>query len=149
MINANELRKGVIIRDYTGHIREVSGEDIQQQCWHEEGQTGTLEAPLNPIELTPEWLERCGLEENEHKHYMFRGVESITTGFKLPSGIILVKNYYRDGSGKFDGFIVIDDRGIQIRMPALSYIHQLQNAYFVLTGQELQIKMLPLSLHYW
>lgn len=118
MIKANELRKGVLIIDYTGIVREVFGEDIQQQCWHEEGQSGTTEAPLNPIHLTPEWLERCGFKD--------------------------IGPYWQY-NGK-PGFVLLKENGVAyIGNPVRTYVktvHQLQNLYFALTeGEELNVKL--------
>lgn len=136
MIKANELRKGIIIQDYTGVIREVYGEDIQQQCWHEEGQTGTLEAPLNPIPLTPEWLERCGFEwDNGYlkidlknarmKLGFFKGARDKMTLFQT--------------SCPSDGSKITT---LQFGWNHPENIHQLQNLYFALTGEELTITSL-------
>jgi hypothetical protein len=126
MIPANELRKGVIIIDYSGHVREVTGEDIQSQCWHEEGQTGTTEAPLNPIPLTPEWLERCGFKWHS-----------------LPDSEGNEHNVYTTKWGDFD--LTMFDNDIleleSVRMPHIKHLHQLQNLYFALTGEELKIEL--------
>lgn len=124
MIKANELRKGVLIIDYTGIVREVYGEDIQQQCWHEEGQSGTTEAPLNPIPLTPEWLERMGFQ-----------IETIPDSVDEEGEII--KGYTHWTNGKFcfhfsDGRIEGRDH--------IQYVHLFQSWYFFNTGEELQIK---------
>lgn len=65
----------------------------------------------NPIPLTPEWLERCGFEFAPSVGYYVYELPN------KPQGIDSIKV----GSGVF--------------------LHQLQNLYFALTGEELQIKM--------
>lgn len=127
MIKANELRKGVIVIDYTGIVREVAGEDIQQQCWHEEGQTGTTEAPLNPIPLTTEWLERCGLTQKTIEHD------------DLPQW----QNFNMNIAQYTDGFylytITSDPWHDQAVGKKIEFVHTLQNISLDLFGEELKI----------
>jgi hypothetical protein len=66
---------------------------------------------IKPIPLTPEWLERCGFEFAPSVGYYVYELPN------KPQGIDSIKV----GSGVF--------------------LHQLQNLYFALTGEELQIKM--------
>lgn len=132
MIKANELRKGVIIIDYTGDVREVTGRDIQQQCWHEEGQTGTLGAPLNPIELTPEWLDRLGFEkakDEDSNHYETWSI------LKLDGVIAKQEDGWYQMITDVDGYY---EQNVGVK---LEFVHQLQNRYQSLTGEELENKM--------
>jgi hypothetical protein len=76
-----------------------------------------------PIPITPEWLERMGF-----------GFEKIGNGWHLDVEI----NHYclYSESGKYvDLFVFSDEVGQQCQ-----YIHQLQNLYFALTGEEITIK---------
>lgn len=133
MIKACELRVKNIITDYHGIIREVTGEDIRDQWWFEsEPKDGSLEAPLNPIPLTPEWL-MTHVAKYEAPYYM------------LMDRIGVAANYYRDASGNYDGFLLCYKIGLEMKslldVPVIRYLHQLQNLYFALTGEELQIKI--------
>ena len=70
---------------------------------------------LKPIPLTEQWLEKFGLcENNEYHHYL------TFTGKKI--------HYCVDS---------FNDEWIEIK-----YVHQLQNLYHSLTGEELKVKEL-------
>jgi len=68
---------------------------------------------INPIELTEEWLVKFGLIESKE------GTKRIQLETDLGDLII-----YIDGRNK-----------------NIKYVHQFQNLYFALTGEELNIKM--------
>jgi hypothetical protein len=72
----------------------------------------------SPIHLTPDILEKCGFEKKIEDFYRS---ENLT--------IVLTK----DGSNLY--FI-----GIQEILNAPKYLHQLQNLYYALTGEELTFK---------
>lgn len=87
---------------------------------------------VQPIPLTPEILESCGF-----------GIKSLTNGVnyipvpKLPRPLIIV--FVQDHfilSMRQDAFPELID--LQARG---STLHQLQNLYFALTGEELQINL--------
>lgn len=82
-----------------------------------------------PIPITEEILLKCGFEKEEvygcpHVVFYFRGkLMDLTLDFKLST------SHSRDyGSQSVNGSQVF------------KYVHQLQNIYFALTGQELEIK---------
>lgn len=82
---------------------------------------------LEPIPLSPEILERCGFEN----------------GIKR-SGLteIQIKEFSTAMQGVFKGEYAVTLIGhvpYQLKKRIL-YLHQLQNIYFALTGQELEIK---------
>ena len=75
---------------------------------------------LKPIPLTEEWLLRFGFVK-------IRGLH-LCKGYSLNSGEYLV---------------YIDDRGVYLKTNKnifIKYVHQLQNLYFALTGEELTLK---------
>lgn len=134
MIKANELRIGNLIyeageqaRIYqlgSGGISFYTINDI-----HVNKETGcTLnggEIRFKPIPLTPEWLERmgfvykdgateCGEERKNGVHLYVHDEEPV---------------YLHFSRGSFNGTKV-----------EIKYVHQLQNLYFALTGEELEIK---------
>jgi hypothetical protein len=80
---------------------------------------------ISPIELDEEWLERF-----EFRHSNSNGGEYL---IELNSGLHFT--YYSDG-------IYIDDNstGDSIALIECKHVHQLQNLYFALTGEELTIK---------
>lgn len=76
---------------------------------------------LEPIPITEEWLVRFGFEKINH----------------LTDGIIYKKDWLR-----ITEHFSMDWRGGYIKN-APAYLHQLQNLYFALTGNELEIKPPP------
>ena len=111
-MKANELRIGNWVSKH-GEIYQITSATIV--CL-ERG-----ESDVKPIAITPEWLQRFGFEK-------------IGNGWQLDVEI----NHYclYSESGKYvDLFVFSDEVGQQCQ-----YIHQLQNLYFALTGEELEIK---------
>jgi hypothetical protein len=91
---------------------------------------------LKPIPLTPDILTKCGFEND---------TEDIKTGYdrdngyefyKLPTTTFIISE--RDG--EFRKYWEVDEdtfyswHGVEIK-----YLHQLQNLFFALTGEELKI----------
>ena len=121
MIKANELRIGNLVlpqHDLDGKYHLVKK--------LEAGLTNDyIEEWYSPITLTPEILERCGFERIDHIHgYTF---------------------YTLSKSRKNRCHIDIYPEKTQwmsYTMSHCKYLHQLQNLYFTLTGQELEIKEL-------
>ncbi len=82
------------------------------------------------IPLTPEWLERCGLikqgEESKHNYEVWgnRNIElaRVDDGYAL---------HVQD----------LDEYASWTIYKAVQYLHQLQNLYFALTGEELNVKL--------
>jgi len=81
----------------------------------------------NPIPLTEEWLLKFGWIWNEEcKSYE-----------KYPNGDARMHLQFRDISGSYTMFNYVLKALITER---IYYVHQLQNLYFALTGEELTIK---------
>jgi len=83
---------------------------------------------LEPIPLTPEWLEKLG-------------VEKIATGeYKLEN--LLIDYHPNDlfkGRKPWCNIFFLGDIDNPM-LNSIEYVHQLQNLYYVLTGKELEIK---------
>lgn len=126
MITAAELRIGNVLKE--GEV--ISIKDKSLACRRETGQTFGFEIRhANPIKLTPELLEKCGFEFYHIGHNDF----GLVGGFTGAKGIII--NQYKDGIFGFD-------YGEEGNVTELIYLHQLQNLYFALTGEELTINLL-------
>lgn len=86
---------------------------------------------ISPIPITPEWLERLGFEREEQK---ISNCDVYKKGFyKIhvnPFGTIYFSHYTMGG----------------FYLSELKSIHQLQNLYHALTGQELTVKELTPSI---
>lgn len=80
---------------------------------------------LEPIPLTEEWLLKFGFEEFE---------------YHIKNNLIWYKKWPLPifyGSNGFEKYLIHDLGG---RFVVLKYVHQLQNLYFALTGEELKLK---------
>ena len=76
---------------------------------------------IEPIPLTPEILEKAGFYYQE-----------------LSEGLYFNEMFGYIENGK-EGFIMADDMGENSLHYEIKYLHQLQNLYFALTGEELEI----------
>lgn len=80
-----------------------------------------------PIELTPEWLERCGFERT-----------GATGDVYIKDGVAICINAagfeFEWPADHWD-----DDQEPNIRL--IEHLHQLQNLYSALTGEELNVKL--------
>ena len=92
---------------------------------------------LDPIPITPEWLERLGFEKHDGRSY--RIDLAAKTNVYRSYFIIHTCTWIATGDTPFD-FYSIDGNYGEISMARFSCVHQLQNLYFALTGEELKIK---------
>lgn len=116
MIQANELRIGNWY-DHNGSYRQVTPNTIEE-VWEGE------RIYVNPIPLTPEILEKwCGFE-NDDNDFLIGISERTNLHINLIKKRTLLESY--------DGIIALCN---------ISYLHQLQNLYFALTGKELNVQL--------
>lgn len=132
MIKANELRIGNFLKD------QQSGEIL---IVDELTATGIATIVLDrskyplkegwqavPIPLTPEELEKCGFENK-------LSIAGFPTGLYQKNGLDI--GYSGDD-------IVLDQYSARFKSEGLfvkvKYLHQLQNLYYALTGEELEYK---------
>jgi len=122
MINANELRIGNYLR--------IHGDPAPIQIgWFYLIAKGEELPPHEPIPLTPEILERAGFsidiyKGEDHDVYTYSD-EKITFDSNSHYGYQLLDN---EQTPLVDGYY-------------FKYLHQLQNIYFALTGEELAIEL--------
>ena len=117
-MKANELRIGNYVY-FHGDVEEINMVDGFGVIGREEQPLCSIDE-FEPIPLTEEWLLRFGFEK-------IRGLH-LCKGYSLNSGEYLV---------------YIDDRGVYLKTNKnifIKYVHQLQNLYFALTGEELVVK---------
>jgi hypothetical protein len=116
-MNANELRIGNYLQRMDGSWLQVTAEDILSiSKWK------ASDALLpKPIPLTEEWLLKFG--------FVQRKEDWAKAFFNLNNEEIILKE---GESPKW----IRDNEGYVLEIP---YVHQLQNLYFALTGQELQL----------
>lgn len=80
-------------------------------------------ADLQPIPLTEDILLKCGFQK-------------ISTNYE--KGFLLLWGNLKTGT---IDFVLIEPHSNIRHVTALSYLHQLQNLYFALTNEELEIKL--------
>jgi hypothetical protein len=118
-MNSRELRIGNFLNYDTGEGVELAVIDWQDLKWISENDKSFNKAH-SPIPLTEEWLLRFGFEKNYKFGLYYKGGHAI--------------DIHREGNAEFytgevGGWFVF-----------VEHIHQLQNLYFALTGEELTIK---------
>lgn len=128
MINPKQLRLGNYIQDRGGKVLRIDfmkhvqeGYDTKVgQLMHIEGEEvhpmTEYSDYANPIQLTEEWLLRLGFEKEDDVFYKIKDSE----GWLLTNDGELTKS--------------ISEFYICVR-----FVHQLQNLYFALTGEELKL----------
>jgi hypothetical protein len=84
---------------------------------------------LKRIPLTPEWLERCGFKFLSNPGGGDKSWRRVDFPFELTD---------IDGSEGFSVYYFNGDDNVYIT--ECDFLHQLQNLYFALTGEELSIK---------
>ena len=125
MIQASELRIGNWAINYGKHVC-IEADDIVD-CHHQP-------YSYEPIQLTPEILEKAGFTERNNEESKFSGVELdvfYTPRGPFSFGIALYINCF--WFKHQDDFLGVE----------LKNVHQLQNLYFAITGEELQINLQP------
>ena len=93
-----------------------------------------------PIQLTPEILEKAGFKKEKYSYftdwvhwldgYGFSLKYTVHNNTKKPNEFVIY------GNGGYD------DAGERDILKTCQYVHQLQNLYFTLTGEELQIDLI-------
>ena len=117
-MTANELRVGnSLIDSRNNEIHVVSGNSIHSMQY-----TGSTEI-LKPIPLTEEWLLKFGFKYNSYSSYNL-----------FINDFLLVVSFEDYNCNVFIG-VSYDD----IDFKHIKHVHQLQNLYFSLTGDELTL----------
>ena len=80
---------------------------------------------MKPIPLTEDWLKRFG----------FRKYKKNSNNYFSGNSEFMVQ----DDINSFHFFLHAEETGIKFWITEIQYVHQLQNLYFALTGDELKI----------
>jgi len=129
-MKANELRIGNLVTDRGGKTLRVNYFDrykVNQVMYIGDNEVHPLTEEFcfcKPIPLTEEWLLKFGFEKdlNTKSNYFKRINEDYLTIYK--EGLWSIGIPYENG-------------GTDMK---INHVHQLQNLYFALTGEELEIK---------
>ena len=121
-MKANELMIGNYVKDPYGKVIGLVSVDADASM-------------LTPIPLTEEWLLSFGFESNFSEN---EDGQILTDGWKISVGEgtwLTVETDWSCGleNPKMDALVLFKNHIIK-------YIHQLQNLYFALTGEELTLK---------
>jgi len=116
-MKATELRVGNYINEVGTGIIQVTPENILY-LYKQYGITNKFD----PIKLTKEWMVRF-------KFKQYTPMQEPSTWFNMIK--IMDKSLYSDGIYRWNG---------RENHVILRYVHQLQNLYFALTGEELPTK---------
>ena len=135
-MKANELRIGNWI-NVGGELNQFSIADF---CDIFDNGDKWFKDLFKPIPLTEEWLLKFGFEEIENLHTHWKSDK----GFFLNGYIIFMEKIIgviigEKSNSKFYDHSYQYRNGIGI-IKQIQYVHQLQNLYFALTGEELEIK---------
>lgn len=133
MIKASELRIGNLLNwdcdnlcageGYVSEIYEHGFRFVSNKGCHPNGDEYK---EIKPIPITAEWLEKFGFDK------ITEGGDNFCDEY-LKSPVLI----HCDGEDFWFGF----DAGPKLRRNfAITSLHQLQNLYFALTGEELKIK---------
>lgn len=126
MIDKKELRVGNLLKhgDQIVTVEEI-GDDGINICWNHEMTGWDYDyTNLYPIELSPEWMEKLGFDQNLGGYYM-----------DIPN------------LGYIGYDVGILELGVAAKFPitaantSIRYVHSLMNLYYSLTGEELTIKL--------
>ena len=86
-----------------------------------------------PVALSDEWLKRCGFKIIKENGFSCEDYYKSDVGFSY-------KDFLISKSGDaFFLWIEIDDYSYSYPSCEIKYLHQLQNLYFAMEGEELQI----------
>lgn len=121
MIAANELRLG----NWVEHMTNGNKWQITISDFVEEYEMGQAMFHMKPIPLTPEILEKCGFQLAPQRISIYeKGLLRLWLGH---TGCI--------------AYLINKDTRESHYIRDIQHLHQLQNLYFALTGEELEIKL--------
>lgn len=132
MIKPNELRIGNIV------TINIPGREPHYNQW-EVIDFGLPPQIVQPIPLTPAWLERMGFAGEYYPKRSNLGNWQIRRGpwwFMTIAHYRGDKPYWGEGGGKRWKI----ETGANGYLTHIEYVHQLQNLFFALTGEELTVK---------
>lgn len=87
---------------------------------------------IEPIKLTEEILLKCGFEKTT---YITRGIEIEIVCYRLNNIVVYILNDF------FEIEIITADGQFNLYKSFKKHLHQLQNLYFALTNEELNIEL--------
>lgn len=136
MIEASELRIGNYLFDAKERLCEVMKIEITEDREFYAGAVygGITSLPNKPIPLTEEWLIKLGLKKLKPWLYSFpNSSELLLWSNRNEEFNHTEKNY-------FSFALIEEERGQRLFGKMVVYVHELQNTFFALKGEELIYK---------
>lgn len=131
MINVNELRKGNLV--LVDHVESYYARILELPLLRVQKNNGesllVSDGIIEPLPLTPEWLERCGLKQQPLEPD------------DLPQWSNLNMNIAQYTDGFYLYTITSDPWHNRAVGRKIEFVHHLQNIYLDLTGEELNVKL--------
>lgn len=130
MIQPNELRIGNLVifpsmaDTDIGHVAEILADGI---TYHDGGLHSCSYDDIYPIELTPERMGWLGMERCDEHGLLY---ETYIGTHKLAFVFNHTFNWYDASFGTESN---------SVKMPSIQYVHELQNLYYLFTGDELEV----------
>lgn len=123
---------GIFLEDKSKHATVISiANEIELMAYGADLDYYAI-SEIQPIPLTEDWLVRFGFEKNEYRDNVFH-LDSLDICFGWGWEEKERHFHYAHDFEKGDGYDCL--------WKAINYVHQLQNLYFALTGEELTIKL--------
>ena len=126
-MKAQELRVGNHYIDICGAVNEWSNHSFEHYRY-----VRISLSKLKPILLTEEWLIKFGFENDINS--------SMVQFWTLGKFILYHENYIHTETTNREYFELSNYYDVVGSSQEIIYVHQLQNLYFALTGEELEIK---------
>lgn len=124
---AKEFRIGNLLQDRKGQLCKVIS--LTEKGFQAQTGTGLTHLPVTPISLTEEWLEKFGFTRGDN-------ISSSDSFYSKQLGVTDLQINPNNGVV----WIIHRSEGSAFNTPCfILYVHQLQNLYFGLTGEELTL----------
>jgi hypothetical protein len=130
-MKANELRIGNLVYNTKGEVDAVNMDALKYLVAY----GGTSACQVKPIPLTEEWLLRFGFKK------WGRDDLPRTLSYELGRMRIFPANSFCDFSGYgFLHYKPVENESTESAEFSFQHVHQLQNLYSAMTGEELELK---------
>ena len=141
-MKASDLRIGNYVYNLNGDLREIAGvsfDDVYLKSDKYRIDLGVNWYNVKPIPLTEEWLEKFGATvKHAYKGYT---KEIDSSEYRLGDYQITWNKYVKGQPERYSVWhMEPNGKDFNSCIASVLYVHQLQNLYFALTGEELKIK---------
>lgn len=119
-MKAEELRIGNWVMTDTGSTYQIELSDFYD--WYNDHNSHEYGNYVLPISLTEEWLLKFVFEKRDNRYYKDR--------YMIEQGL---SQFFDNGMS----FRITINNAQSVHANSIKYVHQLQNLYYALTGEEL------------